>query len=111
MLEKLKYLLKHSFIYSISNLASKASGVILLPIYSTFFSVSEFGVLGILEITISIFTEVLNLGLGQSLIMLLNQSDYTDRRKSIFYTLSLISFLIIINFEFVSTSYDGVAIL
>lgn len=98
MLEKLKYLLKHSFIYSISNLATKASGVILLPIYSSFFSVSEFGVLGILEITISIFTEVLNLGLGQSLVMLSNHSDHIKKRKSIFYTLSLISFSIIFIF-------------
>lgn len=98
MLNKLKYLVKHSFIYSISNLATKASGVILLPIYSTFFSVSEFGVLGILEVTISIFTEILNFGLGQSLVMLSNHSDYTDRKKSIFYTLSMVSILIIIVF-------------
>ena len=76
MLDKLKYLVKHSFIYSIGNLATKASGVILLPIYSTFFSVAEFGILGIIEVTISIFTEVLNFGLGQSLVMLTNHSDY-----------------------------------
>jgi O-antigen/teichoic acid export membrane protein len=98
MLDKLKYLLKHSFIYSISNLAAKASGVILLPLYSSFFSVSEFGILGILEVTISILTEILNFGLGQSLVMLSNHNDYIDKRKSIFYTLSLISFLIIIIF-------------
>lgn len=98
MLDKLKYLLKHSFIYSISNLATKASGVILLPLYSSFFSVSEFGILGILEITISILTEILNFGLGQSLVMLSNHHDYIDKRKSIFYTLSLISFLIIVLF-------------
>lgn len=95
MLDKLKYLVKHSFIYSISNLATKASGVILLPIYSTFFSVSEFGVLGILEVTISIFTEVLNFGLGQSLVMLSNHSDYEERKNSIFYTLSIVSLFIL----------------
>ena len=98
MLEKIKYLLKHSFIYSISNLATKASGVILLPIYSSFFSVSEFGILGILEITISIFTETLNFGLGQALIMLSNQNEYSEKRKSIFYTLSLASLLIVVVF-------------
>lgn len=98
MLDKLKYLVKHSFIYSISNFATKASGVILLPIYSTFFTVSEFGILGIIEVTISIFTEVLNFGLGQSLVMLSNHSDYRDRKKSIFYTLSIVSVLIIIVF-------------
>ncbi len=98
MLDKLKYLVKHSFIYSISNLATKASGVILLPIYSTFFSVSEFGVLGILEVTISIFTEFLNFGLGQSLVMLSNHSDYQERKNSIFYTLTVVSVFVLLIF-------------
>ncbi len=98
MLDKIKYLAKHSFIYSISNLATKASGVILLPIYSTFFSVSEFGILGILEVTISIFTELLNFGLGQSLVMLTNHSEYESKKSSIFYTLSIVSIFIIILF-------------
>ena len=102
MLEKIKYLLKHSFIYSISNLATKASGVILLPIYSSFFSVSEFGILGILEITISIFTETLNFGLGQALIMLSNQNEYSEKKRSIFYTLSIATLLIVIIFVAIS---------
>ncbi|HKB87914.1 MAG TPA: oligosaccharide flippase family protein [Ignavibacteriaceae bacterium] len=98
MLDKLKYLVKHSFIYSISNLATKASGVILLPIYSTFFSVSEFGILGIIEVTISIFTELLNFGLGQSLVMLTNHTDFENKKSSIFYTLTIVSAFIVIIF-------------
>ncbi len=56
MLDKLKYLIKHSFIYSISNIVSKASGIILLPLYTNYFSVGEYGRLGlILVIIVSAF--------------------------------------------------------
>ena len=43
MLDKIKYFLKHSFVYGVSNAAVKASGIILLPIYTNYFTVEEFG--------------------------------------------------------------------
>ncbi len=94
MLENLKYFLKHSIIYSISNVATKAIGVVLLPLYSSFLTLTEFGVLGILEITISIFTEVVNLGLGPALVMLNNLKENAGKRKSILFTIFTSSLLI-----------------
>ena len=87
MLKNLKYFLKHSAIYSISNIVSKGIGIILLPIYSSFITVAEFGVLGILEITISIIFEVLNLGLGTALVMLNNYEGYKHKKEAAFFTI------------------------
>ncbi len=91
MLNNLKYFIKHSAIYSISNVAAKGIGVILLPLYSSFITVAEFGILGILEVTIAIFTEVVNLGLAPALVMLNNIIDYRGKQKSVFFTIFVTS--------------------
>ncbi|MHB8337442.1 MAG: lipopolysaccharide biosynthesis protein [Ignavibacteriaceae bacterium] len=94
MLSNLKYFVKHSIVYSISNVATKAIGVVLLPLYSIFLSISEFGVLGILEITMSIFVEVINLGLGPALVMLNNAQEYSAKKRSALFTIFLTSVFI-----------------
>ena len=98
MLQNLKYFLKHSVIYSISNVATKAIGVVLLPLYSSFLSLAEFGVLGILEVTISIFAEVVNLGLGPALVMLNNIKENEGRKKEILFTIFSTSLIICLSF-------------
>lgn len=94
MLSNLKYFLKHSLVYGVSNVATKAIGVILLPLYSSFFTLTEFGILGILEITIAIFVEIINLGMGPALVMLSNLSEFKDKKKSVLFTILSISFLL-----------------
>ena len=80
--------------YGVSNVATKAIGVILLPLYSSFFTLTEFGILGILEITIAIFVEIINLGMGPALVMLSNLSEFKDKKKSVLFTILSISFLL-----------------
>lgn len=100
MLKNIKYLAKHSIIYSISNVAVKASGVILLPLYSKYFNVSEFGILGILEATLLIAVEFLNLGLGQSLVMMSSSDEFKKERNSVFF--SIFTFLLLICIVFLA---------
>jgi len=87
MLSDLKYFVKHSLVYSISSVAAKAMGVVLLPLYSSYLTLSEFGVLGIIEVTLLISVELLNLGQGQALVMLNNSEEYKEKRKSMFFTI------------------------
>lgn len=102
MLSNLKYFLKHSLVYSVSNAASKAIGVVLLPLYTKFITLAEFGVLGILEVTISIFTEVINLGLGPALVMLSNLKEHSEKRRSVLFTIASMSILISLSFVIIS---------
>lgn len=94
MLSDLKYFVKHSLVYSISSVAAKAMGVVLLPLYSSYLTLSEFGVLGIIEVTLLISVELLNLGQGQALVMLNNSEEYKDKKKSIFFTIFTFSVFI-----------------
>lgn len=104
MIDKVKHLLKHSFVYSISNVALKASGVILLPIYTSYFSVEDFGDLGLLVITILIFSQSLIIGQGLSLIRYNNSTEFKEKKDSIFFTLFLLVLLICAAFIFIGES-------
>jgi O-antigen/teichoic acid export membrane protein len=98
MLDKIKHLLRHSFIYSLSSAAPKLSGVVLLPLYTYYLLVSEFGVLGVLDATIIILFELVSLGQGHSLVMLNSMEKYEKEKKSIFFTITLFSMGIILIF-------------
>ncbi len=95
MLEKIKYLIKHSFIYSISNIFSKASGIILLPIYTNYFSVSEYGRLGLVLIIIVLFSQSLILGQNLSIIRYNNSIEFKSNIKSILFSLIILIISII----------------
>ena len=92
MLTRIKATLKHSVIYSIGNIATKLIGIVLLPLYTKHITVSEYGVLGILEITIMILTQVLILGQSQALLRFRDLEEYKAKRKSILFTIFIFLF-------------------
>lgn len=104
MLSVLKKLIKHSVIYSFSNIAAKAIGVVLLPLYTKYISLSDFGILGILEVTLLIAVEFLNLGQGQSLLMLNNSDEYKSKRKSTLFSIVIFSLIVCTIFIILSES-------
>ena len=86
MIIKLKNTLKHTAIYGLGNTATKLIGIILLPLYTKELSVSEYGVLGILEITIIILTQVLTMGQPLAFLRYHDLDSYILKRKSILFT-------------------------
>jgi len=105
MLSNLKHLVKHSIIYSISNVAMKASGVILLPLYTHYFSVEEYGRLGLILVIIVLFSQSLVLGQGISIIRYNNSSEFSSERKSILFTLTILILFTIVAFVIISESF------
>lgn len=87
MQANIKYFIKHSLVYGISSIAQKASGIILIPVLTKYLSTSEFGQQGILIVTITILSQILLLGQGQSIIRYSNIEDYEQKKKSVFFTL------------------------
>ena len=88
MKSNIKYFIKHTLIYGISNIAQKASGVILVPLYTKYLSTSEYGQLGMLIISVTIISQALVLGQGQSILRYSNIEEYKDRRGDVFFTLA-----------------------
>ncbi|MGC9336693.1 MAG: lipopolysaccharide biosynthesis protein [Candidatus Cloacimonadia bacterium] len=104
MLEKVKTTLKHSAIYSLGNIASKLIGIVLLPLYTKHITVAEYGILGILEITIMILTQVLILGQSQAYLRFHDLDENIQRKKSLLFTLFSFLFLVAIFINFVGQS-------
>jgi O-antigen/teichoic acid export membrane protein len=72
-------LVKHSFIYGLGQLASQAVGFLLIPIYTRYFSLEEYGALAILTLSLSLLTMFLDMGMGSALFRY--YFDSTDEQK------------------------------
>jgi len=89
MIERLKSTVQHTFIYSLSNIAPKIVGVILLPLYTARLTRTDFGNWDLIDITIQILSEILILGQAGSIILLNNSDEYSDKKKIAFFNLSV----------------------
>jgi O-antigen/teichoic acid export membrane protein len=90
MINNIKSFLRQSAVYSVSNVAAKAMGVILLPLYTQYISLEDFGKLAIIEVSLSISVEIFLLGQGQSILMFNDLTEFKDKLNSIFFTLFII---------------------
>lgn len=107
MRKKLKNTIKHTAIYSFGNIATKLIGIVLLPLYTTHISVAEYGVLGILEITIMILTQVLILGQSQAILRFHDLEEYKEKRKSTLFTIFIFLFSVGLLFNLIGQSFTS----
>lgn len=96
MLKSVKISLKDTLVYSFGNIAVKFVGFLLIPLYTDpkYFSVDDFGVLGILEICALLLTALMASALPQSLVRWYWDDQFRDRQKGIFF-MSLITQVIV----------------
>lgn len=87
MLDRIKITVKDSFIYSLGNISTKIIGLILLPIYTDELTVSEYGVLGTVEITIQVLIAAFGFSLQRALSRWYWDKKYQHKQKSIFFTI------------------------
>jgi len=105
MLNRIKKNIKHTAIYSLGNIATKLIGIVLLPLYTAHITVAEYGVLGILEITIMILTQVLILGQSQAFLRFHDLEGYKERRKSTLFTTFIFLFAVGLLFNLIGQSF------
>lgn len=87
MLKSIKLSFKDSLIYGFGNVAVKVVGLILIPLYTNprYFTVDDFGVLGVLEISALVLTAFMASALPQSLTRWFWDKDYRGNQKGIFF--------------------------
>lgn len=90
MLGKIKNFLKDSVIYSVSNAAYKGMGVITLPIYSKYLTLSQFGIFVILDPIITILAELLSAGQTNSILYFAKATEEESKRKKVFFTIAVL---------------------
>jgi O-antigen/teichoic acid export membrane protein len=94
MLARLKSTLRDTLVYSLSNIAPKIVGVVLLPLYTAKLALGEFGNWDLLDITISILAEIFILGQATSVILFNNSEEYGEKKESALFTIT--SFILLI---------------
>ena len=94
MLERLKSTVRDTFVYSLSNIAPKAVGVILLPLFTKKLVLNDFGNWDLIDNTIQILAEVVILGQASSIIFLNNSKEYKEQKGSTLFTLTSFIFFV-----------------
>ncbi len=86
MLDNIKSTLKNSAIYSIGNVSSKIIGLLLLPLYAKHLTISDYGILGIIEISTQLLISIFGFSLYQAFIRLYWDKEIIEKQKSMFFT-------------------------
>lgn len=94
MKEEFGRLFKHSSIYSIGNIAMRAGAFILLPLYTRYLTVSEYGILELLNATSQIVTSLVGIGLAHATLRFYFEYDEASDRKAVISTAMLSSLVI-----------------
>lgn len=87
MLNSIRVSLKNSLIYGLGNIAVKVIGFLLIPLYTDpkFFSVDDFGIIGLLDISGQVIIAIIASSLPQSLVRWYWDKEHRDNQKGIFF--------------------------
>lgn len=72
---------KHALIFGLGNLGNRVLGFLLLPIYTSYLSTADYGLLAIVNVTSSLLSIVLQVGLSTSIFKYYFSTDDLDQRK------------------------------
>jgi O-antigen/teichoic acid export membrane protein len=83
MLRTLRDSFKHTSIYTVGNLATKAVGLLMIPVYTHYLKPSEYGIMDILDLTIILIGTVVGMGLGSSLFRFYYAAESEQDRRDV----------------------------
>jgi len=89
MLADFRKLFHQSAIYGLGTLSTKLAGFVLIPLYTRSFSVAEFGVLGLLEVSAAVVMSFFGFALYSGFFRWYWDKNSECKRESLFYTVTL----------------------
>ena len=87
MLRSIKQTSKDSIVYGLGNMAVKVIGFILIPLYTNpgYFSVEDFGIMTMLDLSSLVLISLMASALPQSLLRWYSDKEHLKDRKQIFF--------------------------
>ena len=79
MLEEIKKLLKHGSVYSFGNILNKAVGFLLIPFYTHYLTTADYGILELLDLSVTLIGLLLNMWMNASIIR--HYYEYEDSKN------------------------------
>jgi len=84
MKEAIFKIVKHSSIYGLGNFATKAIAFFLLPLYTTYLSPADYGVLQICNVINAMLTIILLLGMNSAMFRVYFNTEDKEEKKTVF---------------------------
>src|SRR5689334_13203728 len=77
---------RHSFVYGMGTVLAKALGFIMLPLYTHYLSPRDYGILEILDLTMTLIGMFLNMGITAALLRYYNIHKSSSERHKVVAT-------------------------
>lgn len=91
-------ILKHTAIYSFSNIIGKAIGFLLIPLYTRYLIPEDYGTLELLDVSINIVGMFVGLGLGTAVARFYANCDKLEDKRKVVSTALLILIVLTMGF-------------
>jgi O-antigen/teichoic acid export membrane protein len=105
MLADLRKLFRQSAIYGLGTLSTKLAGFVLIPLYTQNFSVAEFGVLGLLEVSAAVVMSFFGLSLYSAFFRWYWDQTSDRKKESLFFTVTLFQIGVVVFAYFASLPF------
>lgn len=83
---ELKRTAKQTIVYALGNASTKLAGLILVPLYTKYLTVSEYGILGLIELVLQFTIVFGGLGLAPALIRWHSLATSEEEKKKLLFT-------------------------
>src|SRR5687768_10166517 len=83
---QLKSILKHGSIYGISRILSRAVGFLMIPVYTRFLDPEGYGILELLDLTLSVMGLVIANGINSSIFKFYYKHEDDRSRRAVVST-------------------------
>ncbi len=89
MLADFRKLIRLSAIYGLGTLSTKLAGFVLIPLYTRSFSVSQFGILGLLEVSAAVVISFFGFSLYSGFFRWYWDKSAEHKKESLFFTVTV----------------------
>ena len=84
--KELKFLLRHSSIYGLGNLLSRAVAFLMLPLYTRYLTPTDYGILELIDVTTGMIAIVIGLGMDAAVSRFYYESPHDEDRRKVIST-------------------------
>ncbi len=96
MLADFRKLIRLSAIYGLGTLSTKLAGFVLIPLYTRSFSVTQFGVIGLLEVSAVVVISFFGFSLYSGFFRWYWDKSAEKKKESLFFTVTLFQIVVVI---------------
>ena len=102
----IKSTFKHAFIYSGASILGKAVGFIMLPVYAHFLRGEGYGIIGMIDVVLSVLTLLIGYGISGALLRYYFEKETVRQKNVLVSTTIILMFLLAL----ISTGFhDGLS--